>query len=294
MLQAVAIRRWYLVHKWTSLVCTIFLLLLCLTGLPLIFHHEIDALGEAALPVLPAGTPLQSVDRLVGSAAAQRPGEVVQYVLWDADEPAKVSIATAADAQTSENVHVLSYDGRTGRLLQAEKADEGVMAFILTLHTDLFLGLGGKLFLGVMGLLFIASIVSGVVVYGPFMRKLRFGTVRGDRSRRIRWLDTHNLLGIATVAWVLVVGATGVLNTWADLVIKLWQFDQLAAMTAPYRDRPALAKSELGSVQAAVDTAIRAAPGRAPSFVAFPGTLLSSQHHYAVFLRGTTPLTAPC
>src|SRR3546814_7330868 len=32
------IKAWYLAHKWTSLVCTAFLLMLCLTGLPLIFH----------------------------------------------------------------------------------------------------------------------------------------------------------------------------------------------------------------------------------------------------------------
>ena len=36
------IKAWVKVHKWTSLVCTAFLLMLCLTGLPLIFHDEID------------------------------------------------------------------------------------------------------------------------------------------------------------------------------------------------------------------------------------------------------------
>ena len=38
------IRRWSFVHTWTSLICTVFLLMLALTGLPLIFHHEIDHL----------------------------------------------------------------------------------------------------------------------------------------------------------------------------------------------------------------------------------------------------------
>ena len=38
-----AIRFWYLVHKWSSLIPAAFLLMLCLTGLPLIFHDEIDA-----------------------------------------------------------------------------------------------------------------------------------------------------------------------------------------------------------------------------------------------------------
>src|SRR3990170_6944715 len=39
-----SLRRWGFVHKWTSLICTLFMLLLCITGLPLIFHHEIDDL----------------------------------------------------------------------------------------------------------------------------------------------------------------------------------------------------------------------------------------------------------
>ena len=48
-----AFRLWSLIHTWTSLVSMAFLLLLCLTGLPLIFHHELNhALGyEAAVPV---------------------------------------------------------------------------------------------------------------------------------------------------------------------------------------------------------------------------------------------------
>ena len=38
------LRRWAWIHKWSSLVCTVFMLLLCVTGLPLIFHHEIGHL----------------------------------------------------------------------------------------------------------------------------------------------------------------------------------------------------------------------------------------------------------
>lgn len=44
---AKTLRTWYLVHKWTSLISTIFLLMLCLTGLPLIFHEEIEQIGRA-------------------------------------------------------------------------------------------------------------------------------------------------------------------------------------------------------------------------------------------------------
>jgi uncharacterized iron-regulated membrane protein len=61
------------------------------------------------------------------------------------------------------------------------------------LHTDLYAGLAGKLLLGLMGILLLASVVSGVVLYGPWMRKLDFGTVRWQKRKLARWLDLHNL-----------------------------------------------------------------------------------------------------
>lgn len=42
------VKRWFLVHKWTSLICTLFLLMLCLTGLPLVFYEEIEDLQRKA------------------------------------------------------------------------------------------------------------------------------------------------------------------------------------------------------------------------------------------------------
>ena len=79
------------------------------------------------------------------------------------------------------------------------------MGIMLSLHVDLFASLPGELFLGFMGLLFCVAIVSGVVLYGPFMKKLEFGTVRASRSTRLKWLDLHNLLGIVTLVWAFVV-----------------------------------------------------------------------------------------
>jgi uncharacterized iron-regulated membrane protein len=178
-------------------------------------------------------------------------------------------------------------DARTAQVLNERRVQEGLLNIILKLHVDMFAGLPGKLFLGLMGLLFAASIVSGVIVYGPFMRRLDFGLVRKNRAPRLKWLDLHNLLGIATLTWAMIVGLTGVINTWADLVIKLWQFDQLSAMVAQYKDKPPPAR--FGSVDRAVFTAQQSLPEMKPAFVAFPGSLFSSNHHYAVFMRGDSP-----
>lgn len=292
MLGKRSVRRWYLVHRWSSLVPTVFLLLLCLTGLPLIFHEEIDRLmGSRPVPAeLPVDAPLANLDDIVKSALAARPGEVVQYVSFDDDQPI-VGVLTAAtlDAGLDASYYAV-FDARTGEPFDVPRFNEGLMWAVYKLHTELYLGLPGKLFLGLNGLLLIVSIVSGVVLYGPFMRRLPFGTVRSGRGGRTRWLDLHNLLGIATVAWLLVVGLTGVINTLSEQIGTAWQSSQLAAMTAPYRGLPPL--SEPGSLEAAVRTARAAAPDMTPSFVAFPGTAFSSRHHYAVFMHGDAALTA--
>lgn len=285
-------QHWAWVHKWTSLICTVFLLILCVTGLPLIFRDEIDELLHEEVPPaqVPVGAPLASLDAIVSSARDRYPGEFIQLVIWPRDEPNVVflSIAKTPDADPSKNKGA-RFDIHTGQFLDQPDLRSRLTYFLLQIHTNLFSGLPGKLFLGSMGLLFIASIVSGVVLYAPWTRKLEFGTVRWGKSR-LRWLDLHNLLGAITILWALTVGFTGVLNTWADLILKIWQFEQLAEMTSTYKETAPPIK--LASIEIAVRTAVEINPEMTPSFVAFPGSPFSSKSHYAVFMRGKAPLTS--
>ena len=294
MLTARAIRGWSSVHKWTSLICTVFMLLLCLTGLPLIFHHEIGhALGtEVDAPEKSPDTPRISLDRVLEIARSRYPDRVVQFASQeeDSDEVWYVTMTpTPAPTADFEQVPV---DARTGAVLPRPPLHQGFTWVMDKLHVDLFAGQPGKLFLGVMGSLLLASIVSGVVLYAPFMRKLAFGEVRQYRSRRIRWLDLHNLLGIVTLAWLLVVGATGVLNTWAELLQQRWQSTELAALLGPYRDQPVIPDAERAPAQRALEAALRQVPGTHVTFIAFPGTTFSSPRHLTFYLRGNEPLTS--
>jgi uncharacterized iron-regulated membrane protein len=269
------------------------MLMLCITGLPLIFHEEIDDLlhSQVKPAEVPAGTPSANLDQVLANAVRQTPGEVPHFLVWDRDDPNAmfVSVGKSITSDPSQNRFV-RMDAHTAAFLDAPDVTGRFTYIMLKLHTDMFAGLAGKLFLGLMGILFCVAIISGIVVYAPSMRKLNFGAYRSKRTRIVRWLDLHNMAGILLVMWTLVVGFTGVINTWADLVVKMWQFGQLAEMTAQYRDRPPPA--HLASLHAAVDVAAKAVPGMQPSFVAFPGTIFSSKSHYAVFLRGNTPVTS--
>lgn len=292
-MKVTAVRTWAWIHKWSSIVCTAFMLLLCITGLPLIFSHEIDHLlhEEVDATVAPPGAARANLDTVMVNAQAKAPGQVPHFLIWDRDDPNVVmlSFGKTIDANPVNNF-MMRMDANTGGYLDAPDVTGRFTYIMLKLHTDMFAGLPGKLFLGFMGILFCVAVISGIVVYAPSMRKLDFGAFRGNRPRVVRWLDMHNLAGILLVVWTLAVGFTGVINTWADLVIKAWQYGQLAEMTAQYRDKPPPVTR--ASVDAAVQTAKATLPDMQPSFIAFPGTLFSSKSHYAVFMRGNTPVTS--
>jgi uncharacterized iron-regulated membrane protein len=291
-MQIQTLKTWAWVHKWSSLICTVFMLLLCLTGLPLIFHHEIGhLLGEdVEAPELPENTKMASMDDVLESAKSRYPKRVVQFFFREVDEDKTWTVSLGETATSQEGNKFVKVDARTAEVLQEPKLNEGLMYVIFKLHVDLFAGLSGMLFLGFMGLLLVVAIISGAVLYAPFMRKLAFGEIRHNKQPKLKRLDTHNFLGIVTLVWFLIVGATGVINAWSTLVIKYWQFDQMSAMTAPYKGLPPPTK--FASLQASVDAAQAREPQMKLGFIAFPGTRFSSLHHYGIFMRGTTPVSA--
>ncbi|OZI58457.1 PepSY-associated TM helix domain-containing protein [Bordetella genomosp. 1] len=296
MTKASRIKTWYLIHKWTSLVCTLFLLIICLTGLPLIFHHEIEHLLDEGKPIveMPADTPLASLDKVAATARALYPDEYVDYLFLDAEEPQAYVGLTPQPGEGVARGHAVRVDTRTAEVLHDgplySEDKFSFMGIMLALHVDLFAGLPGELFLGFMGLLFCVAIVSGVVLYGPFMKKLDFGTVRASRSTRLKWLDLHNLLGIVTLVWAFVVGFTGVINELSTPLFRMWQANELSALVAPFQGKPVA--REVAAPQHVAETALAAVPGSKLTTITFPGNAFGSPHHFIVWLRGDTPLTS--
>jgi uncharacterized iron-regulated membrane protein len=294
----VSIKQWSVIHTWSSLLCTLFLLTICISGLPLIFADEIRAWTEQPLPYaqVPADAPRANLDGLVEQARRRYPKEQVLSLFIDDDAPRVIATVAPSAAVSDKQGHLLSFDAHTGAVLEDEPPfsaqPRDFLGVMFALHTDLFAGLTGELFLGAMGLAFVLAIVSGVVLYAPFMRKLAFGAVR--RERRVpQWLDLHNLVGIVTVAWCLVVGVTGVINELSTPLFGLWRVTEAKALIAPDRGRPALDVAELAPVQRVYDTAAKALPGRVITSITFPGgDTDSSTQHYLLWARGSTPITS--
>ena len=300
MVSSVNIRAWAWVHKWSSLISTAFLLFLCVTGLPLVFTEEIFDWTNPppAYAQLPANVPRANLDHLAAKSRQMYPGQIITSLFVDDDEP-KVVVTMAAswkDLKRPGADHWIKFDARTGQVVEEShskrKQGQPIIVLIRKLHADLLMGLAGELFLGLMGLLFVIAIVSGVMLYSPFMRRMPFGTVRVQRSRRAHWLDLHNLLGIVATAWMVVVGLTGVVNELSAPMFATWRANTVNQMIAPWLGKPPIEQAEFASIDNAFKTAQRALPDMSVISAIYPGSTIGTPHHYFIWTHGKSPLTS--
>ena len=278
------------------MICTLFLLVLCLTGLPLVFEREI---GQWLAPHGPAPATLVDLDRVTRISRERHPGQAVIAVFVDDDSnELVVRMAPTVDGPASA-VHRLRFAAGSGALLGDDPYDHAqapkAMLVIRRLHTDLVMGLSGELWLGAMALLFLVALVSGVVLYGPFMQKLRFGSVRRERSARVRWLDLHNLLGIVLLGWMGIVGASGLMNELARPLFALWQRTEVATMlrmASQVNDGAGNGAGTLAPVQAVYNSVQHALPDMRLLSIGYPSVADGTPHQYVVWMHGDRTLTS--
>src|SRR5688572_4189127 len=141
------VKTWTWIHKWSSLVCTVFMLLLCITGLPLIFHHEIGHLlgTEVEAPDIEHHGPRASLDEVLKAARARHPDRVVQFASPDEDDDRVWFVTLTPTPAPTDDFRSVAVDARTGQVIAEPRFDEGFMWVMLKLHVDLFAGLPGML-----------------------------------------------------------------------------------------------------------------------------------------------------
>jgi len=278
-------------HRWASLVATVPFLILCLTGTVLVFHEEIDhALGHVPVAASDAAAPARPLDESVARVLEAYPDERVGSVSVDPDHhPGVLLVVTMpGDEPGFANAELRFTDIATGALIGDPDPGTTLTGFLLELHAQWFLGPVGELVGALIALLVLLSLLSGLVVYAPYVRRVALGIVRRGRGARVTQIDLHNLIGAVVLGWALVVTATGFLLGFSTLATGLWQASGLAELRA---QAATLAPVDTRRPPVDVDRALAAArasadPGWDVVTAIFPGTEFSTSRHYTVLLAG--------
>jgi uncharacterized iron-regulated membrane protein len=212
----------YRLHRWVSFLCAAFFLLLCITGLPLLFKDEISSLNSVEnVPMQPMGYDAlwDTVSKGQEQLSREYPGKIVKAISADAEKgqllfrvenPGEM----AGHARMKMGGEQLAFSPDSDSLFQHSQAVvrypaiKDFMHFMHVLHLRLGFGQGGMVFLGIFCALSAFSVLTGLFLYWPMMKKISFGTVR-DFSRSIFLADTHKFIGMIAGVWAFLLCVSG-------------------------------------------------------------------------------------
>ncbi len=278
-------------HRWTSLIATIPFLILCITGTILIFHEEIEeALGEVPVSQHAAETPQRPASESIANVLAAYPDERVLSTGLDPEHhPGVMLVVTGPkEAKSFEGAKVRFTDLVTAQPVGDPDPGMTFTGFLLELHAEWFLGPIGELIGALIALLVFLSLVSGIVVYAPYVRRMAFGVLRRGKDARLLQLDLHNFMGAVVLGWALVVTVTGFLLGFNSVAIGVWQMTELGHLREEAnRMEPVDARHPPVNVDRAYAIAQAAAPeGWTVSTMVYPLTEFSTPRHYTALLVG--------
>lgn len=189
-------------HAWGGMVFSWLLVPIFIAGSLAVFEPEIS---HWMRPEVKFADFSQSTAAMLGEARLRQVG--AESAVWRLRLPTER--APSIGIGWGKNPRALqeeTLDVVSGQPLQIRVTKGG--HFFTDLHAELLLEAPGKWIVGAVGIFMLAALVSGVLIHHRILRD--FFTLRPRANRRRAWLDVHNLVGVATLPFLLMITYTGV------------------------------------------------------------------------------------
>lgn len=196
----------FALHLYLGLAVGLFLAIIALTGSLLVFGHEIEQLfNPQLLQVIPQAErmPLETILRTVEKTYPQN--QVISILLpREAKDICQISMFSK-DKEVV-NVYVNPY---SGEIKGSQLWQETFTGFIFTLHVELAAGELGHLAVGICGLVMLGLTLTGLVLWTGWRNLIRGFSIHWKARWQRTVFDLHNVAGIVSVAFLLLISATG-------------------------------------------------------------------------------------
>ncbi len=256
-----------MIHKWAGLVLGLFLFVICLSGTVLVFREELEAAGNPAMRVAPQAQ-RASWDQVLAAAGPKCFGFVIP------GDP-----AMAITAYTPGGSKLI--DPYTARVTGTRPSD-GWLTLLRQIHIRLAApSWEGRLAVGVFGLALLISAVTGLVIYWPFMRGVFAQGLSWWQLRaglRFGLADGHKLVGISSVAFILLIALTGA-GLGFETLLRYWPETGRHLHPSPSARTVAQDRPRISAEQARA-AALATIPGLTPTSLLMPSP---KSGHYTVY-----------
>jgi|GEM_PF-508057 len=218
---------WWL-HHWVGLYTGILIGVLSLTGALAVFIPEIDALIQrahykASSSLLPGELPKFS--KAIDSLTAIYPNyRGLSIKLPNNPREAVIVELTHKPKKGKALRYEFFVDGGKDRVVGKRLWQNSFVNYLRQMHVRLYEGNWGRQLVGLGGVGLAIVTITGLLIYGNFMKKQTWPKFRKALDIRIRMADWHKILGMGALAFNLVIALTGAwlglqpwLQRWLDI-----------------------------------------------------------------------------
>ncbi len=220
------IRLYKTVHTWTGIVTGLALFIAFYAGAITMFK---EPLAHWIAPPSQHRASLAQTDLLIHQTLAVRPDAAKEFTLHLTDHgnvPARLTWQKSRDDNSP-----WSADFAPDGSLQIKQLHlSGLPRFIDDIHRTAGIPGGGEIgekIMGIVSIIYAVALVSGVIVLLPSLIKDLFALRLGANLKRM-WLDAHNVVGIVSLPFHLIMALTAMIFGLHDLIYELqdrWIYD---------------------------------------------------------------------
>lgn len=207
-------KRNYGLHSWSGIVLGLFVYVVAFTGCIALFHHEIQSWEDPAKRITISETPVkigETWENWIQEKADGKPIGFARITYPTVEEPYYWGGITVEKEGGGNEFVVELWDPNTGEVIP--NRGDGLSEWLLDFHRDLMWpeGLGGRTagrtIVGIAGVILMLSILTGVIAHTKIVQE--FFTLRYFRSVRLKWQDTHKVLGLWGLPFYTMIAFTG-------------------------------------------------------------------------------------
>lgn len=205
-------KRLYDLHSWIGVLVGLFIFVVAFTGSVAVFNTEIQPWENPAQRLSIPETPVEFEPILKEVLAEVRQkGEKITFIRVDIPREDHPYYGTYINYKTTDKKNEYlhrDWNAGTGEIITPR--EPGLSNWIRNFHRFLMLPATlGRTLVGIAGILMLVSAVTGIFIHGKIIRE--FFTLRLKRSQRLKWQDSHKVLGIIGLPFSIMISFTGAL-----------------------------------------------------------------------------------